>query len=319
MDEYPEPDDALALPTVRTIAAIIGAIALAGVLGLTFLGGQVTSILSSVGNSINSGAIEDESGNTTGTTDPTDPDGKDNPIVDPAAAAPDLLIIRTGHIELEVDDVDTAVATARTRIAAVGGYVSASDESAAGDEPTAAVTFRIPADRWDEAIAALRGVASEVRHLQVATQAVTNQVVDLGARITNLRTTEAALQAIMAQATKIPDVLEVQSKLTEVRGEIERLTAQKASLKEQAAYGTLSVAFVLPVTPVVEEVRAGWDPAADADAAAGTLIKIGQRATTAGIWFAIVVLPIVVVLLTVVAIAVVSVKLTRRAQRASES
>ena len=113
----------------------------------------------------------------------------------------------------------------------------------------------------------MRGVAAEVRHLEVETQAVTNQVVDLSARIANLRTTEAALQAIMAQAAKIPEVLEVQGKLTEVRGEIERLTAQKVNLEGQAAFGTLAVAFVLPVTPVVEEVRAGWDPAADADAA----------------------------------------------------
>ena len=60
-------------------------------------------------------------------------------------------------------------------------------------------------------------MAGETRHLQVQTQAVTGQVVDLGARITNLRATEAALQAIMIQATKIPDVLEVQGKLTEVR------------------------------------------------------------------------------------------------------
>jgi hypothetical protein len=87
-------------------------------------------------------------------------------------------------------------------------------------------------------------------------------VIDLGARITNLRATEAALQKIMEQATKIPDVLDVQSKLTEVRGEIERLVAQKLHLEDQAAYGTLVVTFVLPVQPVVEEVKAGWDPAA---------------------------------------------------------
>jgi Domain of unknown function (DUF4349) len=160
----------------------------------------------------------------------------------------------------------------------------------------------------------VRGVAGETRHLQVQTQAVTGQVVDLGARITNLRATEAALQAIMNQATKIPDVLEVQGKLTDVRGEIERLSAEKAHLEEQSAFGTLTVTFVLPAPPAVEEVKAGWDPAADADAAAGTLIKLGQRATSFGIWVAIVGLPLAFVLLAGIALLLVARRVIGRSQ-----
>ncbi|HET9457061.1 MAG TPA: DUF4349 domain-containing protein, partial [Candidatus Limnocylindrales bacterium] len=149
-----------------------------------------------------------------------------------------------------------------------------------------------PADRWDAAVAAIRGVADEVRHAAVQTEAVTAEVVDLGARIANLRASEAALQSIMVQATTIPSVLEVQEELTAVRGEIERLVAQKESLEERAAYGTLTVEFRLPATPVVEEVRRGWDPAADVDQATGSLIGLGQTLATIGIWVGIVGLPI---------------------------
>jgi hypothetical protein len=141
---------------------------------------------------------------------------------------------------------------------------------------------------------------------------VTNQVVDLGARITNLRSTEAALQKIMQQATKIPDVLDVETELTGVRGEIERLVAEKAHLEEQAAFGTLTVTFVLPVPPVVEEVKAGWDPAADADAATGTLIKLGQRGVSVGIWVVIVGLPVALGVAVVGLFAVVAWRLGRR-------
>ena len=163
---------------------------------------------------------------------------------------------------------------------AVGGYVSASDETAADERASASAVYRIPADRWDEALEGIRGLASEVRGQQVETEAVTAQVVDLGARITNLRASEAALQAIMSQATKIADVLAVQAELTTVRGEIERLVAEKALLEERAAYGTLTVVFSLPLTPATEEVRRGWDPATDADRATGTLIGVGQAAVS---------------------------------------
>lgn len=309
-------------PGNGTIAAVLGLIVVAAFVALIFMGGQVSSILSNVGSSI----VSPHEGDSTAADDAPagadapavdvqmgdDPDGKDNPMVDPAAAPADLLIVRTGEMQVEVGDVDAAVAATRSRIGAIGGSVSSSEESAGADEPTAVVTFRVPADRWEDALAAVRGVASATRHVEVNTQAVTSQVVDLGARITNLRASEVALQKIMDQATKIPDVLDVQEKLSDVRGEIERLVAQKQGLEEQAAFGTLSVAFALPAPPVVEEVKAGWDPAADADAAAGTLIKIGQRATSFGIWVAIVVLPLLAGLALTIVAAIVGWRLIGR-------
>jgi hypothetical protein len=161
----------------------------------------------------------------------------------------------------------------------------------------------VPADRWDEALDGIRGLAAHVRQLQVETEAVTGQVVDLGARITNLRASEAALQKIMGQAAKISDVLSVQGELTKVREEIERLVAEKALLEERAAFGTLTVTYNLPATPAVQEVRRGWDPATDADRATGTLIGIGQSATSIAIWLGIVGLPLLVIAAIALAIA----------------
>ena len=320
MDDLDEPRSG---PSLHAFLLILGAIALTIVVSLIFLGGQVSSILSDVGNSIGgdsvgggttgptTGQVEDGGG----VTDTTDSDGKGGQVADAEAKAPELLIIRTGQLEIEVTDLGAAVAGARSRMIALGGYVSSSEEQA-GDEATATVTFRVPADRWDDALAAVRGVASETRHQQVQTQAVTNQVIDLGARITNLRATEAALQAIMAQATKIADVLDVQAELTAVRGEIEQLTAQKVNLEEQAAYGTLTVTFGLPAAPVVEEVRAGWDPAADADAAAGALIKIGQRLASFGIWVVIVGLPLLAILGVIFVLVLIARRLLWRTEPA---
>ena len=318
MDDY---EDQPARPGIRSVAAILGAIGLVSVVGLVFLGGQVSTILSNVGNSLpgttvgnpvdgGSDTIAGEGG--TQPEAPPDLDGKEVPILDPAVTPPELLIIRTGTLEIVVGDIDTAVSQARARVAAVGGFSSASEEAATDKDATASVTFRIPADRWDDAVAAIRGIAQETRHAQVGTEAVTSQVVDLGARIANLRASEAALQKIMEQATKIPDVLEVQARLSDVRGEIERLVAQKASLEEQAALGTLTVVFSMPAPPRVEVARSGWDPAADADAATGALIKIGQRAASLGIWLVIVGLPLLAGLVLAIVAAVIGWRLIGR-------
>jgi hypothetical protein len=132
------------------------------------------------------------------------------------------------------------------------------------------------------------------RHQQVTTEEVTGQVVDLGAHIANLRATEAALQAIMARATRISDVLDVQKQLTETRGEIERLVADKTQLEGRAAYGSLTVTFNLPAPAAVTTAAKGWDPATDVDRATGKLIAIGQSATSLGIFLAIVGLPLLI-------------------------
>src|SRR5258706_13676992 len=216
---------------------------------------------------------------------------------------PEFVINRTGELEMVVEGVHEAVEVADERVKAVGGYVGSSDETASGSESKASVVYRIPADRWDDALGAVRGLASRTLHAQVQTEAVTNQVVDLGARITNLRASEAALQAIMAKAVKISEVLDVQAKLTDVRGQIEQLVAEKQQLEQRAAVGTLTVVFSLPVTPKAEAVRLGWDPATDVDRATGALLGIGQAAATTGIWFGIVGLPLLVVLAILAVIA----------------
>ena len=132
------------------------------------------------------------------------------------AARPDLLVIKTGMLELQVRDVQATIAAAAEKVAALGGYVSGSEQSGAGADAdvTATITYRIPAVAWDDALVGLRSLAIKVVFEKTQTEDVTGQVVDLSARIANLQATETALQGIMTQAVKISDVLEVQAELT---------------------------------------------------------------------------------------------------------
>ena len=209
---------------------------------------------------------------------------------------PDLLVIKTGTLSLQVPAIDDSLAAASSKIAALGGYVSGSDRKGDGDQLVATETYRIPAQSWDAALVALRGLADKVLGEQTQTQDVTSDVVDLGARITNLQATEAALQAIMAKATKIQDVLDVQQQLTDVRGQIEQLSTQKKHLQDQAAYSTLTVAYSLKPAPAVETSQKQFDPGDVVDKASASLVDVLQAVATAGIWFGIVWLPILLVL-----------------------
>jgi hypothetical protein len=233
------------------------------------------------------------------------PAATSGPAGQPAAEAPDeqgdqpanlipdqALIVYTGTLELEVSDLRAAVDQGQQLIAGLGGHVAASHEQNSADSQTATVTYRIPADRWTEALAGLRALGERVVGEQTESEDVTAAVVDLDARITNLRATEGALQAIMERATTIADVLKVQQELTTVRGEIESKTAQRDVLAQRAALATLEVNYGVPLakTSIASE---GWDLGSEVDGAVATLVRIGQWTASLLVWLAIVIVPVV--------------------------
>jgi len=223
----------------------------------------------------------------------------------------DLLIIKNGSLVLQVTDIDAGLTLATDRIKGLGGYVSGSRRSGDGEFDQATITFRVPASKWDDALTALRGIATKVLGEDTSTEDVTTQVVDLAARIKNLQATEQALQSIMDRATAIKDVLAVQAELTTVRGQIEQLTAEKTTLVGQATYSTLAVTFSLKPDPVLTS-KSKFDPNTEVDAASASLVDVLQGLATAGIWFAIVWLPILLGLAIVAGIGLFIFRRVRR-------
>ena len=288
--------------TIRPSIARLALIAAIAVFVAACAGAASPQILSTVGNAVPG----DQDGQYAGgaqsaaSAGPAEAPGPVPPITQDGvgAAVDDAKIIRTGTIELEVTDVPTALVTARNGIRGMGGYVGASQTQNVDDRPIATITYRIPAARWEDALDLLRGLnglTSKVVTEQTEAVEVTGQVIDLEARIRNLRASETALQQIASGATKISDVLEVQQQLTNVRGEIEQLSAALADLKDRAGFATLTATFSVPIV-AVEVASKDWEPAVVVDEATASLVNIVQALTTAGIWFAIVWLPILLVL-----------------------
>lgn len=281
------------------------ALLLVGLL-LAACSGSASQVLSTVGNSVGgaeaapsaaaSEAPAQEAPGVDGSgqvPDRTDSGGQ--PL---SAPRDDLKIVYTGSLQLVVDDLAAALARAKAAVLATGGYVGASQESNDGDNSVATITYRIPATRWEDAIGELRRLATKVVAEQTQATEVGGQLVDLEARIRNLRASEASLQQIAEGAGRISDLLEVEAQLTSVRGQIEQLEGQRAQLQDQVAYGTLVTTFGLEVVQVQAQAQ-GWDPKQDVDGAVATLIAAGQAIVSGLIWFTIVWLPVIAVLVLV--------------------
>lgn len=220
----------------------------------------------------------------------TDPDDFAAP---PFTAPIEQRIVKTGEITLEVEGVGEALGRVRALAVELGGYVGGSQAGTLDDR--ASLTIRIPAASFDEAIARLHEMDADVVAEATREQDVTGQVVDLEARIDNLRASETSYRELVARAERVEDILAVQSRLDEVRGQIEQLTAQLDAIEGQAALSTLTITLIPKAAPIVEQSET-WDPGAQLDRALASLMGIGQGLLDGAIWFAVVWLPILLIL-----------------------
>jgi hypothetical protein len=212
----------------------------------------------------------------------------------PDAAPIEQRIIKTGEVGLEVDNVAVILARVRAMADDLGGYVGGSQAGTL--EESATITVRIPAARFDELLSRIHEIEeAEVVSEATREQDVTREIVDLGARIANLEASEASYRVLLDRAQEIEDILVVQSRLDEVRGQIEQLEGQLQTIEGQADLSTLTVT-IIPRDEPVAAVQSSWEPGQQFEGAVAALVGLGQGVFDVLIWFAIVWLPVLVVL-----------------------
>jgi hypothetical protein len=186
------------------------------------------------------------------------------------------LVIKTAEISLQVESVGQAEADVRAKVQALGGYVVRAESSGADENLTARITFRVPAPRFDEALAGMQGLAKKVLGRTVSGDDVTEEFVDLQSRMRNLEVTRDRLLTFMDKATTVEEALQVNTSLSQIQGEIEQVKGRTEFLKQSAALSTVTVSLapVPSIAPIVEE--GGWQPMAVARSALRDLIELGQ-------------------------------------------
>ena len=129
------------------------------------------------------------------------------------------------------------------------------------------ITVRVPSDRFEEALNAMRGLG-DVRSDRTSAQDVTEEFVDLSSRLRNLRAQEDALLRLMRKAESVQDILLVQRELANTQAEIERVTGRLNFLEARTEFSRITLTLAEPgalITPVPEEegpsFAKAWDTA----------------------------------------------------------
>jgi hypothetical protein len=155
---------------------------------------------------------------------------------------PERQVIRTGALEIIVGDPLQTAEQLRTLAVNFSGFVVSSNINGS-DEGTrfAQVSMRIPAAHFDEARAEVRKIAKTVEQDTIEAHDVTRESVNQEAALRNARAEEAQYLAILKRAAAVKDVLEVSSRLAEVRGRIDELEGDLQFLHHQVEMSLLTI------------------------------------------------------------------------------
>lgn len=165
----------------------------------------------------------------------------------------------TVNMEAETEDLDGLMAGLDEEITGLDGYVEDQEiyngsAYASRRHRNANLTIRIPADRVEEFTQAVSGIANVVS-TNVSRDDITLQYVDTESRVTALKTEEARLLELLAQAQTMSDLLEIEARLSDVRYELESYSSQLRVYDNQVDYATiyLFISEVQEYTPVAEK------------------------------------------------------------------
>jgi hypothetical protein len=182
--------------------------------------------------------------------------------------SPDALIIRNATLDIRVRDVTSALDSLRIAIARAGGEISEmnvtqghtgvepTDDQPAAGPSSALITIRVPAAAVSELERTISRVGTVISQTSSADD-VTEEAIDLEARIKNLRAEESRLRGFLERTAKVSELLEVERELARVRGEIESMDAQLTYLEREAALATLTVSLSEP-GPLAEPATFTW-------------------------------------------------------------
>jgi hypothetical protein len=212
--------------------------------------------------------------------------------------AQDRKVIRQAQLQLEADDTRAAFDRIVALTEAAGGFIAdATVHPVEGeeDQPSVTMTVRVPVAELTETMNAIKGSVETVVSESQNAQDVSEQYIDLEARLTNLEALEVELRALLAEVRQQPEadpdkLLRVFNEISSVRSQIEQIQGQLNYLDDVVDLATLSIGLT-PTPAVVPIVEDTWEPVEVARDALRSLVTGLQGVAGWAINFALYTLP----------------------------
>jgi hypothetical protein len=161
-------------------------------------------------------------------------------------------IIRNADLRLEANSPEETQQKIAQIAESKSGFVIETNQTSSNVKTSTRdivnMTIRVPADKFEEAVAEIRATGSRVIQENIKGQDVTEEFIDIEARLKTQRALEEQFLEIMKRATTVADTLNVQRELAEVRGEIEKIEGRKRFLENQSSLSTIKIQLQTPTS-----------------------------------------------------------------------
>jgi hypothetical protein len=157
---------------------------------------------------------------------------------------------------------------------------------------TVTMTFSVTSAQYTQIEEYLAGYAQQhggtLNSLHESVQDVTNDYIDTQSRLTNLRGEQQRLLTLLSNSTALGDIITVESKLTDVEGQIEDIEAHLNALKNQTTFYMVTIGLLplVPVTPP-SPTSAPWSLGQVLHDSWTAALEFGQGLATLLIWLAV--------------------------------
>ena len=202
------------------------------------------------------------------------------------STAEERMIVRTGEMSLVVDDVVYTRDEIASLAVTLDGYVVSSRIYGEEEDMRGRISIRVPDEKFEPALAELRNLAVRVTSESTSSQDVTEEYIDLEARLKNAEATESQYLVLLDKATDVEDILNIYERLSRVRSEIEQIKGRMQYLERTSSMSLIS-ARLEPEATAKPLVRAGWNAVEALKSAVRGLVIAGQALGTIAIWLII--------------------------------
>lgn len=221
------------------------------------------------------------------------------------------LIIRTGDMEIIVEDTEEAIEGITARTIDAGGWVVNSNVFQNGEAKSGSMTVRVPVAQFESVMGQIESLSAEVVRSTTSGEDVTEEYVDRQARLQNLEATADRVRGFLEDADDVEEALAVNAELSRLESEIEAIRGRIQYLEQSAAFSTIRVEITPDALAQPIEVG-GWRATGVVRDAVRALISALQGLATIAIWVVVVLLPLALIVLVPLAIIFLFVRRRRR-------
>lgn len=174
-------------------------------------------------------------------------------------------IIKEGELVFETRDFNKTKAFINNSVAEVQGYIAEETQDKYNDKVETRAVIRIPAENFDKFVEKLSASAEVIDRKNIKALDVTEEYVDLEARLKTRKDIENRYRQLLGQAKKVDDVLNIEKQIGEVREQIESAEGKLKYFNDRIAYSTLTVVYYEKMTSsigfvskFIQGLSSGW-------------------------------------------------------------